>query len=274
MALAHIIILLATGVVVGFAGGLLGLGGAFIMTPVQYLIFTAMGLPTDLAIKLAFGTSLLVILPLAASGAWRHSLKGAVWWRAAFIMGGIGLACAFGGATLATHLPGTTLKIAFGTIILLSAIRMLTAREPRVAAEPRDNPWLWAAWAIPVGFISGILGIGGGILLIPVLVLALRFRMHNAVATSLAIMLFTSAGGVIGYFVNGLGIQGLPAYSAGYVHLPSWLLLAVTSVGMAQVGAITAHKLPARQLKYIFIAVMFYMGLKMLGVFDWLGWPL
>jgi len=271
---AYIAILLATGVVVGFAGGLLGLGGAFIMTPVQYLIFTAMGLPTDLAIKLAFGTSLLVILPLAASGAWRHSLKGAVWWRAAFIMGGIGLVCAFGGATLATHLPGTALKIAFGAIILLSAIRMLTARQPRTEQEPRDNPWLWAAWAIPVGFISGILGIGGGVLIIPVLVLALQFRMHNAVATSLAIMLFTSAGGVIGYLINGLGVSGLPAYSIGYVNLASWLLLAVPGVGMAQVGAITAHKLPARQLKYIFIAVMFYMGFKMLGVFDWLGWPL
>ena len=274
MTLAYIIILLATGVVVGFAGGLLGLGGAFIMTPVQYLIFTAMGLPTDLAIKLAFGTSLLVVLPLASSGAWRHSIKGAVWWKPAFIMGGIGLVCAFGGATLAAHLPGSALKIAFGAIVLLSAIRMLTAREPKIEAEPRDNPWLWAAWAVPIGLVSGILGIGGGILMIPVMVLALRFRMHNAIATSLAVMMFTSAGGVIGYLINGLGVPGLPDYSIGYIHLPSWFLLAVPAVGMAQVGAITAHKLPARQLKYIFIVVMFYMGLKMLGVFDLLGWPL
>ncbi len=77
------------------------------------------------------------------------------------------------------------------------------------------------------------------------------------------------AGGLLG-----LGVSNLPAYSVGYVNLLSWTLLAVTSVGMAQVGAITAHKLPAKQLRYIFIAVMFYMGLKMLGVFDWLGWPI
>jgi uncharacterized membrane protein YfcA len=274
MALAHIIILLATGVVVGFASGLLGLGGTFIMTPVQYFIFTAMGLPTDLAIKLAFGTSLLVILPLAASGVWRHSLKGAVRWRTAFIMGSVGLVCAFGGATLATHLPGTALKIIFSALFLLSAIWMLISREPKTEAEPRDNPWLWVSWAIPVGFVSGFLGTGGGALMILVLVLALRLRMHNAVATSLAVTAFISAGGVIGYLINGLGVSGLPAYSIGYVNLPSWFLLAVTGVGTAQVGAITAHKLPARQLRYIFIAVMFYMGLKMLGVFDWLGWPL
>ena len=274
MTVAHIIILLATGIGVGFAGGLLGLGGAFIMTPVQYIIFTGMGIPTDEAIKLAFGTSLLVVLPLAASGAWRHSTKGAVWWKAAVVIGGCGLVCAFGGATLATHLPGAGLKIAFGAIILASAIRMLTARPPQIEAEAKDNPWLWVAWAIPIGFICGIFGIGGGILIIPVTVLALKFKMHNAIATSLAIMIFTSTGGVIGYIINGLGVPNLPAYSIGYVNLPSWFLLAVTSVGMVQVGAITAHKLPAKQLEYIFIAVMFYMGLKMLGVFDWLGWPL
>jgi len=271
---AHIIILLATGVGVGFAGGLLGLGGAFIMTPVQYFIFTDMGLPTDLAIKLAFGTSLLVILPLAASGAWRHSLKGVVLWKAAVIMGGCGLVFAFGGASLAAHLPGEGLKLAFGAVILLSALRMLTTPPHSPQTEPRQNPWLLAAWAAPIGFISGILGIGGGILMIPVLVLVLRFRMHNAVGTSLATMLFIAAGGAIGYLVNGLGVSGLPDYSMGYINLQSWGLLAVVSVGTAQLGAIVTHRLPAKLLRYIFIAVMLYMGLRMLGLFEWLGWPL
>ncbi|GAG44268.1 unnamed protein product, partial [marine sediment metagenome] len=83
MTITHIIILLATGIGVGFAGGLLGLGGCFIMTPVQYMMFIGMGIPADMAIKLAFGTNLLVVLPTAASGAWRHNRMGAVWWKAA-----------------------------------------------------------------------------------------------------------------------------------------------------------------------------------------------
>ncbi|MBA7495790.1 hypothetical protein ES702_06380 [subsurface metagenome] len=274
MTVAHIIILLATGVGVGFAGGLLGLGGSFIMTPIQYIIYTDMGLPTDIAIKLAFGTNLLVVLPTALSGAWRHSKLGAVRWKAAIIMGSCGLIAAFGGAALATYLPGAALKIAFGAVILASGISMLTTRPPQIEPEPKDNPWLWVAWAIPIGIVTGIIGIGGGVLVVPVMVLVLKFKIHNAVATSLAMMIFTSTGGVIGYIVNGLGVSNLPAYSLGYVNLPSWFLLAVTSVGIAQVGAITAHRLPAKQLRYIFIAVMFYMGLKMLGVFDWLGWPI
>ena len=274
MTLAHIIILLVTGVGVGFASGLLGLGGAFIMTPVQYMIFTDMGLSPDTAIKLAFGTNLLVVLPTAASGAWRHHRQRAVWWRAAFIIGGCSLIFAFVGATLTAYLPGEALKTIYGVIVLLSGIRMLTAGQLQVEKEPVDNPWVWIGWAVPLGLISGIFGIGGAIVMIPVMVLALKFKMHNAVATSLAVMILTSIGGIVGYIVNGIGVPDLPSYSIGYVNLPSWALLAVPGIVMAQVGAIAAHKLPARQLKYIFIVVMFYMGIKMIGVFDWLGWPL
>jgi len=274
MTIAHIITLLATGVVAGFASGFLGIGGALIMTPVQYIVFIGMGIPAEIAIKLAFGTSLLVILPTAVSGAWRHSKKGAVWWKAAVVMGSCAALAAFGGATLAAHLPGVGLRIAFGVIVLVGGIRMLTAPLPQAKEKPRDNPWLWVAWAIPVGLLTGILGVGGGILMVPVMVLSLRFKMHNAVATSLGAMIFTSIGGIIGYIINGLGVPNLLPYSIGYINLPSWFLLVVPSVGMAQVGTVTAHKLPARQLEYVFVALMFYMGLKMVGVFDWLGLPL
>lgn len=194
--------------------------------------------------------------------------------EAAIVMGICGTVAAYGGATLATHLPGSALKIAFGAVILLSAVRMLTAGTPAVAQETEDNPWVLAAWAIPVGMVTGLLGVGGGVLMIPLMVLLLKFKIHNAVATSLAVMIFTSVGGVVGYISNGLSIPNLPAYSIGYVNLLSWFLLTLGSVGMAQVGAITAHKLPAKQLRYIFIVLILYMGLKMVGVFDWLGWPI
>jgi len=274
MELSHIIILLATGTVVGFAGGLLGLGGAFIMTPVQYIVYTDMGLSADLAIKTAFGTSLLVVLPTAISGAWRHHRERSVLWRVAVIIGSCGLVFAFGGATLAAHLSGTVLKLAFGIIILLVAIRILTTREPKYKIEAVSKPWLWVAWAIPIGIVSGIFGIGGGILIIPVLVMALRFEIHYAIGTSLALMILTSIGGIIGYIINGIGVADRLPYSVGYINLTSWLLLALPSAIMVQVGAITAHKIPGRPLMYIFIVVLLYMGLRLIGVFEWLGWPI
>ena len=267
MTIAHIITLLATGIGAGFASGFLGVGGSFIMTPVQYGIFTAMGISEDTAIRLAIGTSLMVILPTATSGAWRHYKKGAVWWKTALIMGSCGLACAYGGATLASYLPGTALKIIFGAVVLSAAIGMLILRPVESNEEPKNNPWLWLACGVPIGLVSGLTGLGGGVIAVPIMVLALKFKMHNAVATSLVVIMITCIGGIIRYILGGQGIPDIPAYSIGYVNLQSWALLVATSVGMAQVGAITAHRLPAKQLRYVFIGVMFYMGLKMLGVF-------
>ena len=89
-----------------------------------------------------------------------------------------------------------------------------------------------------------------------------------------AMMIFTSIGGTISYMLDGLNVSGLPPYSIGYVNLLQWILLAGTSVPMAQVGVRAAHRLPAKKLKYIFIAVMIYMALKMIGVFSWLNLPI
>ena len=274
MSLAHIIILLTTGAVAGFASGLLGLGGAFLMTPMQYLVYTGMGLSADMAIKMAFGTSLLVVLTTAISGAWRHHHERVIVWRVAVTMGICSLVFALGGATLATHVPGSALKIVFGVIAILSCIRMFFAARERAEGQPVTKPWVWVVWAIPVGLLSGMLGVGGGILIIPILVLALRFKMHSAVANSLAIMIFTSIGGIIGYVVNGIGIADRLSYSIGYIHLPSWLLLAIPAAVMAQVGAILSHRIRGKLLMYIFIIVLFYMGLRMIGFFEWLNWPI
>jgi len=274
MSWEHILILIGTGTVAGFAGGLLGLGGAFLMTPVQYIVYTEMGLSPDTAIKTAFGTSLLVVLSTALSSAWRHHREGAINWRMAITMGACSLVFAFVGATLASLVPGSALKIAFGVIAVLSGIRMLFAMGYKTDREPVAKPWIWIAWAIPVGLFSGLLGLGGGVLMIPILVLALRLRMHNAVANSLAIMVFTSIGGIIGYIVNGIdAVNGL-SYSLGYIHLPSWLLLAVPAAITAQLGAFLSHKLHGRVLAYIFLVILFYIGLRMIGVFEWLGWPI
>jgi hypothetical protein len=85
-----------------------------------------------------------------------------------------------------------------------------------------------------------------------------------AIGTSLASIIFTSLGGIIGYIVNGLGVPGLLSYSIGYINLPIWLCLVATSIPMAQLGTRAAHFLPAKNLRYIFIAFLVYVGLKML----------
>jgi uncharacterized membrane protein YfcA len=239
----------------------------------RWLLILAMGVSRDIAIKVAFGTSLLVILPTAISGAWRHNKKKTVRWKTALTLGSCALVGALVGATLATHLPGEILEKGFGGLVLAIALWMGLGLMPKLkkeGEEPRENFALVAACGFPIGMVIGLTGLGGGVLIVPVLVLALNFPMHIAVGTSVASIILASLGGIVGYIVNGLGVSGLLPYSLGYINLPIWLCLAATSIPLAQLGASVAHILPAKPLRYIFIAFMVYAGLEMIGVFNWI----
>ncbi len=264
--LIYILALTITGALVGIVSGLLGVGGCFIMVPVQYWILTAMKTDPTIAIRVAFGTNLLVVFFTALSGAFRHHKKGAVLWKQAIILGLTSVIFTFLGAYIASNLPGKILKIIFGLAILLSALRMATAHPIRVEGEPHGNPITYVFLGGIFGFVTGLIGIGGGVLMVPLMVIFLNYHMHEAVATSTAIMIFTGLGGAIAYMLYGLNAPKLPPYSIGYVNLLQWVLLAGTSVPMAQIGAHLAHKIHPKSLKWLFIVVMVYMGLKMIGV--------
>jgi len=264
---------LAAGAGTGFASGLLGVGGGFLMVPVSYWLILAMGVSPDIAIRIAFGTSLLVILPTAISGSWGHNKKKTVRWKTALILGSCALVGAMVGATLAAHLPVEVLEKGFGGLVLAIALWMGLGIMPRLRREdkePRENFELAAACGFPIGMVTGLTGLGGGVLIVPVLVLALNFPMHLAIGTSVASIILASLGGIVGYIVNGLGVPNPLHYSLGYVNLPIWLCLAATSIPLAQLGARTAHALPAKPLRYIFIAFMVYVGMEMIGIFNWI----
>lgn len=274
MEMIYIAALLITGIGVGFASGMLGVGGCFIMIPVQYWVLTSMGIAPKISMLVAFGTNLLVVFPTAISGAYGHTRKNAVQWKPGVILGVSGAIAAVFGAYTASLLSAKILATIFGIAIIAGALRMLTAKPPKVEENPPENALPYVLWGLPLGFACGLIGIGGGVLMVPVMVIALKFRMHGAVGTSTAMMIFTSFGGVASYILLGWGVSGLPEYSVGYVNLLQWFLLAGTSVPMAQVGVRAAHRLPGKQLRYVFIAVMIYMGLKMVGVFQWLKLPI
>ncbi|WP_342304912.1 sulfite exporter TauE/SafE family protein [Methanolobus sp. ZRKC5] len=274
MEIILIISLLITGLAVGLAAGILGVGGCFIMVPIQFWVLSQMGVDPTIAIRIAFGTNLAVVLPTAISGAYGHNKKGAVLWKQAVYLGAFGFCGAIGGAYVASNLPGDVLKIAFGLVILLGAARMLTAKPPHKDEKITESPVLYAVAGIILGLVSGIIGIGGGVIMIPIMVMGLKFRMHQAVGTSTAVMALIAIGGILSYVYNGWNIAGLPAYSLGYVNMLQFVLLAGTSVPMAYIGSKIAHKLSHKNLKNLFIVVMAYMGLKMIGVYSWLGLPL
>ncbi len=101
----EVLIFLITGIAVGFASGMLGVGGCFIMIPVQYWVYTAMGMSPQTATMIAFGTNLMVVFPTAMSGAYAHSKRGYVWWKAAIVLGVTGAFGAMIGSSIAAALP-------------------------------------------------------------------------------------------------------------------------------------------------------------------------
>jgi hypothetical protein len=270
----YLIVLLFTGALVGFASGLLGVGGGFIMVPIQFFLLTSLGVDPTTSIRVAFGTSLAVILPTAISGALGHKRRGAVVTKPMILMGISGLLGAIVGGTIASNTPGVYLRVIFGFLVLIAGIWMLTARYPERISEVKKGILNYIVIGLTTGFLAGLLGVGGGVVLVPILVIIMGFNMYKAVGTSTAVIIFTSLGGIIAYTLNGININGLPPYSIGYINLVQFFVLAVISVPMAQIGVKASHKLPEKQLRYIFILVMFYIALKMIGVLNWVGIPL
>jgi len=262
-----VIVLALTGSIIGFASGLLGLGGGFLMVPVQFWLLSTLGVDPTTAIRVSFGTSLAVVIPTAFSSAWGHHCRHCVLVRQLAFMAVPAFFGAFLGAIIATHAPGKTLVTLFGVIVLVAAVTMLVTKTPLHAHEISENRLLYVLWGVVFGVVSGLLGIGGGIVMIPVMTLLLRFPMHQAIGTSAAVMLASSVGGVISYIINGLGVPGLPPYSLGYVNVLQWLILVAVSVPMAQIGVRAAHTLPAERIKQVFVVVMVVVGLDMIGIF-------
>jgi uncharacterized membrane protein YfcA len=265
--------LLAAGALIGLFSGVLGLGGGFLLVPVQYSILTTTGLGQTLTLRVAFGTSLAVILPTAISGAYGHHCRECVVWKAVLPMGITGVFGAFLGGTIASHAPGQVLSVLFGLILLAGAWRMIAQEPHPEAGSPVStvNRYLLAGFA--VGFLSGLLGIGGGVLMVPLFVLFMRFALHQAIGTSTALIVIYSAGGIAAYVLNGIGIAGLPQYSIGYIDLQLFAFLAATSIPLAQVGVRIAHGTSPVRLKQAFSIILVMIGLKMIGVFNVLRIP-
>ncbi len=274
--LFYALVLLVTGVAVGFSCGLLGIGGGFLMVPVQIWLLTSAGIDPTLATRIAFGTSLAVVLPTALSGCRGHSCRGVVLWRPGVIMGLCGLLGAFLGGSIAAHAPGDQLRMLFGFVVLLGALRMLFARnlllgQEALPGETRESLLKYVFWGLVVGVISGLTGIGGGVILVPAMVISMGYSMYQAIGTSSVTIAFNAVGGVIAYAISGWGVPGLPMYCVGYIDLMQFALLAGASIFAASWGVKVAHRLPAEKLRYIFVMLMIYIGLKMIGVLGWVG---
>jgi len=258
--------LMLIGVCAGFASGLLGVGGGFLIVPLQYFLLKYIGVEPDLAMLISLGTSLAIIIPTSLSGAYRHTKKLDNIVKPGIRLGIFGIIGGAIGGFVASVLPFRILEIIFGCLLLFIAVNnLINLNKEREEAKIPLNMISIGVIGFLVGFSSGLLGVGGGVFLIAILTTLLGFSLIEAIGTSSVFISLTAIGGFLSYVISGWGVSTFP-YSIGYVSIINFILISLFSVPLASLGAKYAHKVPQKKLKIIFSVLVLYIALKMLGI--------
>lgn len=254
--------LAALGLATGYMAGLLGVGGGMLISPFLTLIMSSRGVPSDLAVKMAIATSMACIVFTSISSLRAHHQRGAVRWPIVKRLApGIVLGGAIASLGVFAVLKGTTLAIVFALFVGFSATQMFLDKKPKPSRQMPAMAGQIAAGTV-IGFLSGLVGAGGGFISVPFMV-AHNVSMLNAVATSATLGFPIALVNTLGYVLSGSAVAALPAWSLGYVWLPGLLVIASCSVFTAPLGAKIAHRLPVAKLKRVFAVVLYCLAAYM-----------
>jgi uncharacterized membrane protein YfcA len=263
----YVLLLLIGGCLGGLMAGLLGVGGGIILTPIQYALLLAMGVPNHIALPMSFATSLAVIFVTMIRSTKKHYDNGMVvkdYLRELMILGFMG---AILGAFISTHVNVRFLEIIFATMCIVSVINMILIKNPDNDDNISTSRIGHIMLGLSAGLLCGLLGVGGGVIMIPALTVLLRYPTHKAIGTSSASIIATSLGGLITYIILGWNVPGLPSYSLGYVNVIQFLFLTATSTIVSGYAAGWSKNIDARILKAMHIVIVLYIGLKMYRLF-------
>jgi len=219
---------------IGLSLGLLGSGGSIVTLPV--LVYVA-GVPVPAAV----GMSLAIVGATSAAGAWWKQRQGLVHWRAATLFGATGIVGALVGAQFTPLLSPAALMLLFAALMAVVAARMLARRgDEAVEPLPDCRPVRCGLAGFAVGVLTGFLGVGGGFLIVPAMILFARLPMATAVGTSLVVIAANSLAGVAGHLRHG-------AFDANL----ALAFLAAALLGMAG-GVALGQRLSTGMLRRVF----------------------
>jgi hypothetical protein len=262
-----LLMLAAVGLVAGFVAGMIGIGGGVLIVPFLYFFYahpdwSGFPFPEAFHPTVAHATSLLIIVPTALRGTWSYSNAGLIVWRVALPVAVAAIAGGIIGAHFAIGVPAPLLKLMFGCFLMASAIQLAIGRKGDVDGELRTNLAATTFTGLAVGILSGMMGVGGGILALPLLMYVLRVDVRRAAATSLAIVGAAALASVTTYAIAGMNAVVTPTGSIGYVHVYAALPILIGAVLSVHWGTRANQRLNAQLLKGIFAAFFLVMGLK------------
>jgi len=275
MNIYEIIFLPIIAVLVGIIAAMLGIGGGVFIVPALQLL----PLSTEFTPAMAAGTSLATIIFTAISSTTVYARQKRIDYKVGILLTTITIPGALVGAYLTSVITEKLLILIFALFLLYVASRMIftyklvnldvfrsrTTGWKRRLTDSDGKVFEYIAdmrLGLPLSFFaglfSGLLGIGGGALMVPILHFILAFPMHLAVATSVFIMIFTSTSGVATHIY------------LGNVHFEYALILTIGVIFGAQIGAYVAKHTSSKTLRRIFGVVLVIVSLRMLLKF--LGW--
>lgn len=263
MDLSYIVVLLVLGLMGGFAAGLLGVGGGMVLVPFFTMVFTWQQMPLELVVHASIATAMATILFTSVSSTLAHHRRGAVLWRiTALMIPGLILGGLLAGGTVFALIPTSWLALVFGLFVGYSALSMFGGKPPKPSRQLPGKAGTLAA-GTGIGFISGLVGAGGGFISVPFLTRC-NVPMHNAIATSASLGFPIALANTIGYIVSGWDETASDPTMAGYVVWPALLVVVVASTFMAPRGAALAHSLPVAKLRRVFGSMLFALACYML----------
>lgn len=253
---------LLLGAVVGWLGGLFGIGGGLILVPVLLFYFDVQHIPVDVSLHIALGTSMATILFTSLASLRKHHQHGAVSWHFVWrVAPGILLGTAIG-TLLASHIPANFLTIFFALFVYFVAVQILLDIAPHPSRQLPTTSGL-TLFGMLTGCLSSLVSIGGGTFIVPFLVWC-NFSLRRAIGTSAAVGFPIALGGSVGYIVSGWQNQNLPVPHLGYIYLPALLWIALASVLTAPIGARAAHRMKVDKLRKLFAILLIVIASKML----------
>lgn len=260
MELAELAAYLGIGAVVGFFAGLLGIGGGIIIVSSLALMFAAHAFAPEHVMHLAIGTSLAAIVAGSFSSFRAHDRRGAVDWGIVKRMTPGLLAGVFLGAIAARFVTTAFLKYFFLGFTLFVTAQMVLDLRPRPS---RGLPGTGALsfLALVIGICSSLFGGGAAAVGVPFLTWC-NVSAHRAIGTVAAMGFPVAIAGALGYVIAGWNAPALPPRSLGFVYLPAFVGISVTSMATAPLGARLAHRLKGATLRRIFAVFLVLMGVK------------
>lgn len=243
----RIVLDLVLGAIFGFLGGIFGIGGGIVAIPV-------LGLAFGMSEQLAQGTALVMVVPNVMIGLWRYYNHGSLNVRYALTLAACAVPFTYVGARIATHLPSSPLRIAFGIFTMLIATYTLL-RAFGLGGRPRPPaPWYFASIVGALGgTLSGFFSVGGATFAIPAM--TVFFGLSQAAAQSMGLAL-VAPGTLVGLATYGV---------AGDVDWITGAALAIGGAGAVTFGVDLAHKLPDRSLKIAFALFLFAAAAALLA---------